>query len=182
MRNPPPPSTNLHIFVEYQYLLDVKLPKAVLTHNPIFFLYYFTYKLPMKTVYCNEILQDKYIKLIKKKNSVPGNANHCIPDFFSESIPIWQEAGLVAAWLRVPIMVSELIPVAARHGFTFHHAEGGTASLYRWLPSDQTDKVPRFATHQVGVAGREQDSSYCRPHDNIIMEYLFKALTKSQNV
>jgi hypothetical protein len=55
--------------------------------------------------------------------------------------------------LRVPIAQSSLCALAAGHGFEFHHAVGNQAVLKRWLRSDMEDKVPPFATHQVGGAG-----------------------------
>lgn len=38
-----------------------------------------------------------------------------------------REAGRRGVWMRVPIEHSAAAAVAARHGFAFHHAEGGTA-------------------------------------------------------
>jgi hypothetical protein len=37
-----------------------------------------------------------------------------------------REAGRRGVWMRVPIEHSAAAAVAARHGFAFHHAEGGT--------------------------------------------------------
>jgi hypothetical protein len=39
-----------------------------------------------------------------------------------------REAGRRGVWMRVPIEHSAAASVAARHGFAFHHAEGGTAA------------------------------------------------------
>ena len=39
-----------------------------------------------------------------------------------------REAGRRGVWMRVPIEHSAAAAVAARHGFAFHHAEGGTAA------------------------------------------------------
>ena len=64
-----------------------------------------------------------------------------------------REAGRRGVWMRVPIEHSAAAAVAARHGFAFHHAEGGTAMLLRWLPSDAPCPVPAFATHIVGCGG-----------------------------
>ena len=36
-------------------------------------------------------------------------------------------------------------------GFEFHHAQGKTAKLNRWLKDEFDSKVPEFATHHVGV-------------------------------
>jgi len=55
--------------------------------------------------------------------------------------------------LRLPIELAGLASVAAEHGFEYHHAEGQHCVLKCWLPKDREDKVPPYATHQVGVAG-----------------------------
>lgn len=50
-------------------------------------------------------------------------------------------------WMRVPIEQAAAIPLAARHGFKYHHAEGDYAMLLAWLPADAPCPVPDFATH-----------------------------------
>ena len=66
----------------------------------------------------------------------------------------WTKEDKWAVWLEVPISLSYYIPVAAQHGFSFHHAEGESSTLYKWLRPDLPCMLPRFATHQVGVAGK----------------------------
>uniref|UniRef100_A0A8B9BRJ4 Nucleoside diphosphate-linked moiety X motif 6 n=1 Tax=Anser brachyrhynchus TaxID=132585 RepID=A0A8B9BRJ4_9AVES len=68
------------------------------------------------------------------------------------SVAQWQEEGRVAVWLHVPILQSRLAAVAASQGFTFHHAESGSATLTRWL-GEGPSRLPGYATHQLGVAG-----------------------------
>eukprot|EP00962_Isochrysis_galbana_P006917 scaffold1870_cov96-Isochrysis_galbana.AAC.3 len=74
-------------------------------------------------------------------------------DVIGQSLEAWTAQGLNSVMLRVPIDQSALCSVAAGHGFEFHHASGGQAVLKRWLRSDLEDKVPPWATHQVGGAG-----------------------------
>lgn len=42
--------------------------------------------------------------------------------------------------------------MAAEYGFRFHHAEREKAVLNLWL-HDVTNRLPHYATHQLGVAG-----------------------------
>jgi ADP-ribose pyrophosphatase YjhB (NUDIX family) len=63
------------------------------------------------------------------------------------------DAGRRGVWMPVPIGQSAVIPLAAKHGFKYHHAEGETAMLLNWLPTDQPSPVPDFASHVVGVGG-----------------------------
>ena len=60
----------------------------------------------------------------------------------------------MAVWLRVPISLSRCAAAASTHGFTFHHARHDHAVLSLWLGEAQS-RLPGFATHQVGVAGRD---------------------------
>ncbi|XP_052279903.1 nucleoside diphosphate-linked moiety X motif 6-like isoform X2 [Dreissena polymorpha] len=69
------------------------------------------------------------------------------------SVRQWRSEQVSAAWLKFPIHYSRYIEAAAGLGFEFHHAEGSTCLLKRWLREDREDATPRFATHQLGVCG-----------------------------
>jgi len=64
-----------------------------------------------------------------------------------------REAGRRGIFMTVPIASSAVIPLAAQHGFRFHHAERDAATLLNWLPEDEPCPVPDFATHVVGLGG-----------------------------
>ncbi|PAA45893.1 hypothetical protein BOX15_Mlig000193g2, partial [Macrostomum lignano] len=68
-----------------------------------------------------------------------------------------------AAWVRVPLHLSSLTTHLAVDGFRYHHAEGYYATLVKWLRPGRPSKVPRFGTHQLGVAGLliDGDSLLC---------------------
>ncbi|XP_046556973.1 nucleoside diphosphate-linked moiety X motif 6-like [Haliotis rubra] len=70
-----------------------------------------------------------------------------------ECLQSWQVEDRSAVWLQVPLTHSRLIAAAVDHGFTFHHAEGDKAMLKLWLHPSQSDRTPRFATHQIGASG-----------------------------
>ena len=79
-----------------------------------------------------------------------------IADFQSQLVPslaAWSETGHKSCMLRLPIEHAGLATFCAEHGFTFHHAEGRHAVMKCWLQPHMEDKVPPFATHQVGIAG-----------------------------
>lgn len=75
----------------------------------------------------------------------------------SESLAQWRRDGVKSCMLRLPIEQSALAATAASYGFTFHHvpleAEGKHVVLKCWLQDSLEDKVPPFATHQIGIAG-----------------------------
>ncbi|KAM6923527.1 nucleoside diphosphate-linked moiety X motif 6 [Xenentodon cancila] len=73
-----------------------------------------------------------------------------------DSLVQWKAEGTVAVWLRVPISLSRCAAAASAHGFTFHHAKSDHAVLALWLGEGES-RLPRFASHQVGVAGAVVD-------------------------
>ncbi|XP_061542726.1 nucleoside diphosphate-linked moiety X motif 6 [Phycodurus eques] len=77
----------------------------------------------------------------------------------TDSLAQWKSEGKLAVWLRVPIAMSRCAATAAcAHGFTFHHAQDRHAVLSLWMGGGES-RLPRFATHQVGVAGAVVDES-----------------------
>lgn len=78
------------------------------------------------------------------------------------SLERWRVEGVKSAMLKLPIERAGLATIAAEHGFSFHHVpldcNGRHVVLKKWLQPELTDKVPPFATHQVGVAGLCMDA------------------------
>ena len=70
----------------------------------------------------------------------------------TESLSAWHAEGRKAVWLTVDIKEGDVMGVASAAGFEFHHACGTSATLVKWV-SDEDNRVPVFATHQVGVGG-----------------------------
>lgn len=74
-------------------------------------------------------------------------------DALARSTAQWRASGVRAVWLPLDIGRGDLIAAAAEQGFRFHHASGSKAMLVTWLPTDQPDSIPLYATHQIGVGG-----------------------------
>ena len=68
------------------------------------------------------------------------------------SLEKWRSEGHQSVMLRLELADAALAAAAAEHGFEFHHAEGQKCVLKCWLPPTE-DKVPPWATHQVGGCG-----------------------------
>lgn len=79
---------------------------------------------------------------------------------YTDSLVQWKAEGKVAVWLRVPISLSRCAAAASAHGFTFHHARDDHTVLSLWLGEGE-NRLPGFATHQVGVAGRNHRYTVC---------------------
>ena len=65
----------------------------------------------------------------------------------------WQSDKRRGVHIKIPISHSELIPVAVANEFTFHHAQPSYVRMTRWLPLDEPNLLPGYATHYVGVGG-----------------------------
>ena len=68
----------------------------------------------------------------------------------------WKAEGRTAIWLHIPLPLSALIPLAADLGFTLHHARGEEVVMNRWLREDKHNKLPHYASHQVGACGKRE--------------------------
>ena len=69
----------------------------------------------------------------------------------SHSLKMWGDDGYKVVWLEAPIEKVDLVPVAVRHGFTFHHSEEDHLMMTHRLEADAF--VPPYATHYTGAGG-----------------------------
>ena len=65
----------------------------------------------------------------------------------------WQLEKRRGIHIDIPITQSELVPIAVRNQFTFHHAQPSYLRVVRWLPTDEPNLLPGYATHFIGVGG-----------------------------
>ncbi|XP_059645671.1 nudix hydrolase 8 isoform X2 [Cornus florida] len=94
---------------------------------------------------------DKYGGVIVNPKGLPSD-----PDVFASilhsSLSHWKIKGKKGVWLKLPLERSELVPIAVKEGFQYHHAERGYVMLTYWIP-DGPCMLPANASHQVGVGG-----------------------------
>jgi 8-oxo-dGTP pyrophosphatase MutT (NUDIX family) len=100
-----------------------------------------------------EVLQhtpDQFGGIIVDADHLPAD-----PETFAErlqfSMQSWRADGRRLAWVDVPIRLSDLIPLATKAGFFFHHANEQDVMLVCRLAEDAF--VPTHATHYIGVGG-----------------------------
>ena len=113
--------------------------------------------------------------LFERSGFILGPPIHGKPDFstiFSGSIQQWRKERKKSVWMKVPIVQSYLIPVAFEHGFSYHHAVGDHAMLLKWLPKKEHNKVPPYATHQVGVSGNKDRVQRCIINSKLVKSAL----------
>ena len=72
---------------------------------------------------------------------------------YIEHILEWKSENRPAVWLHIPTFLGGLIPAATEQGFTLHHAKGEEIVMSRWLVEGRPNKIPNYASHQVGVCG-----------------------------
>lgn len=80
-----------------------------------------------------------------------------------KSIEFWKENGYTSAWITIPAKRASLIEQLSssnnregdNFGFDLHHinSEQQTIVMKKWLVDGIEDKIPPWASHQVGVAG-----------------------------
>lgn len=95
--------------------------------------------------------EDEYGGIIINPERLPRNANIFCPALRA-SLSHWKQKGKKGVWLKLPVENSELVPVAVKEGFSYHHAEKSYVMLTYWIP-DGPCMLPANASHQVGVGG-----------------------------
>jgi len=56
-------------------------------------------------------------------------------------------------WLKIKIEQSNLIPIAVKYGFVFHHSKPTHVMMTHWLSIEEMNKIPHYASHYIGVGG-----------------------------
>ncbi|XP_047318004.1 nudix hydrolase 2-like [Impatiens glandulifera] len=66
------------------------------------------------------------------------------------SLSTWKIQGKKGVWIKLPIQHVNLVEVAVKEGFWFHHAEPRYLMLVQWIPkTDNT--IPANASHRLGI-------------------------------
>ncbi|KAL2348183.1 hypothetical protein Fmac_002183 [Flemingia macrophylla] len=68
------------------------------------------------------------------------------------SLSHWKKMRKKGIWLRLPSEKCDLVPIAIKEGFRYHHAEPGYVMLTYWIPEGPC-MLPANASNQVGVGG-----------------------------
>uniref|UniRef100_R4G3B8 Putative nudix hydrolase fgf-2 n=3 Tax=Rhodnius TaxID=13248 RepID=R4G3B8_RHOPR len=67
------------------------------------------------------------------------------------SLDKWEQNRRRAIWFKVNISQVQWIPVLAEHGFRIHNGVGDVITMVRWLPKEETSRVPVYAHTMVGT-------------------------------
>ncbi|GFS43946.1 nudix hydrolase homolog 8 [Actinidia rufa] len=98
-----------------------------------------------------DAFDDEYGGVVVNPERLPSNPN-VFASRLQSSLSQWKTKGKKGVWLKLPLERSELVPVAVKGGFQYHHAERGYVMLTHWIPEGPC-MLPANASHQVGVGG-----------------------------
>ncbi|EEF39594.1 nudix hydrolase 10 [Ricinus communis] len=68
------------------------------------------------------------------------------------SILAWRQQSKRGVWIKLPIELVNLVEIAVKEGFSYHHAEPSYLMLVYWLP-ETPSTIPANASHRVGIGG-----------------------------
>ncbi|XP_068635521.1 nudix hydrolase 8-like [Aristolochia californica] len=94
---------------------------------------------------------DVYEGVVVNPETLPSNPL-AFASMLQSSISHWKLMGKKGVWLKVPLERAELVPIAVKEGFEYHHAEQGYVMMTYWIPEGPC-MLPANASHQVGVGG-----------------------------
>lgn len=71
-------------------------------------------------------------------------------DALRASMTKWKHEGKKGVWIKLPIALANLVEIAVKEGFWYHHAEPKYLMLVYWIP-ETLCTIPANASHRVGV-------------------------------
>eukprot|EP00262_Sarcandra_glabra_P021229 TRINITY_DN8846_c0_g1_i1.p1 TRINITY_DN8846_c0_g1~~TRINITY_DN8846_c0_g1_i1.p1 ORF type:complete len:348 (-),score=47.80 TRINITY_DN8846_c0_g1_i1:67-1089(-) len=104
-----------------------------------------------KTLELLDAYEDEYDGAIIDPKCLPSNPNSFMT-ILRASLSDWKIKGKRGIWLKILSEQADLVPIAIKEGFSYHHAEPGYVMLTYWIPEGPC-MLPATASHQVGVGG-----------------------------
>ncbi|BAT75815.1 hypothetical protein VIGAN_01373800 [Vigna angularis var. angularis] len=98
-----------------------------------------------------DAFDDEYGGVVVDSDRIPSNP-YTFASLLRLSLFQWKKMGKKGIWLKLQLEQSDLVPIAVKEGFQYHHAEPGYLMLTYWIPEGPS-MLPANASHQVGVGG-----------------------------
>ncbi|KAI7751893.1 hypothetical protein M8C21_002620 [Ambrosia artemisiifolia] len=98
-----------------------------------------------------DAFDDEYGGVVVNVEKLPSDTD-VFASILRSSLSHWRTKGKKGIWLKLPVEKCDLVPIAVREGFQYHHAERGYVMMTYWIP-DEPCMLPANASHQVGVGG-----------------------------
>ncbi|KAL2500980.1 Nudix hydrolase 8 [Forsythia ovata] len=106
---------------------------------------------PELSVELLDVWNDEYNGVVIEPTSLPSTAN-AFGSALGASLSTWKYKGKRGIWLKLLEEQADLVPLAIKEGFIYHHAEPGYVMLTYWIP-DEPCMLPSGPSHQIGIAG-----------------------------
>ena len=88
--------------------------------------------------------------IIPEPSGLPGDPV-IFGDKLKESLEIWQAAGYKVVWLELNLDLADLVPVAVKQGFEYHHSGKNYLMLTKSIVENAF--IPPYASHYIGAGG-----------------------------
>ncbi|KAJ4954157.1 hypothetical protein NE237_030989 [Protea cynaroides] len=98
-----------------------------------------------------EAYDDDYDGVVVNPECLPPSAN-AFASMLCASLSHWKIKGKKGVWLKILDEQVDLVPIAIKEGFSYHHAEPGYVMLTFWIP-DTPSMLPASPSHLIGVGG-----------------------------
>ncbi|KAF5769385.1 putative hydrolase [Helianthus annuus] len=98
-----------------------------------------------------DAFDDEYGGVVVNPEKLPFETK-VFASILRSSVSVWRTEGKKGIWLKLPVEKCDLVPIAVREGFQYHHAETGYVMMTYWIPNEPC-MFPANASHQVGVGG-----------------------------
>lgn len=96
-----------------------------------------------------DAFEDEYGGVVVDPTFLPNTSN-AFSASLGSSLSYWSQQGKKGVWLKILENQADLVPIAIKAGFIYHHAEPGHVMLTFWLP-DGRSALPSTSLHQTGV-------------------------------
>ncbi|XP_062223688.1 nudix hydrolase 8-like isoform X5 [Phragmites australis] len=96
-----------------------------------------------------DAIEDEYGGVVVNPSFLPNTSN-AFASSLQSSLSYWSQQGKRGVWLKILEGQADLVPIAIKARFIYHHAEPGYVMLTFWLP-DGPSALPSTALHQIGI-------------------------------
>ncbi len=69
----------------------------------------------------------------------------------ADSVAQWEQEKKRGVWLTVPLEHAKYVSAAVKAGFVPHHTTQNKFVLTKWLPENEENKLPAYATRTAGI-------------------------------
>lgn len=103
----------------------------------------------------SDYIIDKYrgVRIsIEESDLLKINDMQEIDERINNSINDFKKNNIRSVLIKIPSDYSHLIQYFIKRNFNFHHTKDNNLFLNTWLEENTSDKLPKYAEHQVGIA------------------------------